>query len=84
LALLAADHEIPFHVVAPSTTIDLSIADGEDMEIEERDHREMIRSIPGLAKLQGYDVWNPAFDVTPAQLVVNFVTERGIEEPPFR
>ncbi len=84
LALLAADHEIPFHVVAPSTTIDLSIEGGEDVEIEERDHREVTRSIPGLARLQGYDVWNPAFDITPAELIDSFVTERGVEKPPFK
>ncbi len=83
LALLAAYYEIPFHIVAPSTTIDASIKDGSEMEIEERDSKELTRSIPGLAKLQGYDVWNPAFDITPAGLIHSFVTEYGIEEPPF-
>ncbi len=83
LALLAAYYEIPFHIVAPSTTIDASIKDGSEMEIEERDPKELTRGIPGLAKLQGYDVWNPAFDITPAGLIHSFVTEYGIEEPPF-
>ncbi len=83
LALLAAYYEISFHIVAPSTTIDTSIKDGSEMEIEERDSKELTRSIPGLAKLQGYDVWNPAFDITPAGLIHSFVTEYGIEEPPF-
>ncbi|MBU1708341.1 S-methyl-5-thioribose-1-phosphate isomerase [bacterium] len=84
LALLAAYYEIPFHIVAPSTTIDTSIKDGSEMEIEERDPKELTRGIPGLAKLQGYDVWNPAFDITPAGLIHSFVTEYGIEEPPFQ
>ena len=84
LALLAAYYEIPFHIVAPSTTIDASIKDGSEMEIEERDPKELTRGIPGLAKLQGYDVWNPAFDITPAGLIHSFITEYGIEEPPFR
>jgi methylthioribose-1-phosphate isomerase len=83
LALLAAYHEIPFHVAAPSTTMDLSIGGAEEMEVEERDSWELIRGIPGLARLQGYDVWNPAFDITPAGLIQSFITERGIEEPPF-
>jgi len=83
LALLAAYHEIPFHVAAPSTTMDLSIGSAEEMEIEERDSWELIRGVPGLARLQGYDVWNPAFDITPAGLIQSFITERGIEEPPF-
>lgn len=83
LALLAAFNEIPFHVVAPSTTIDVSTKSVDEIEVEERDSRELTRSIPGLARLQGYDVWNPAFDITPAGLIQSFITERGIEEPPF-
>jgi methylthioribose-1-phosphate isomerase len=83
LALMAAYYEIPFHVVAPSTTVDVSIKSAAEMELEERDPRELTRGIPGLARLQGYDVWNPAFDITPAGLIQSFITERGTEEPPF-
>jgi methylthioribose-1-phosphate isomerase len=83
LALLAAYHEIPFHVAAPSTTVDLSIAGSDEMEVEERDSWELIRGVPGLSHLEGYDVWNPAFDITQAGLIRSFITERGIEEPPF-
>ena len=83
LALLAAYNEIPFHVVAPSTTIDVSIKSAAEIELEERDPRELTRGISGLARLQGYDVWNPAFDITPAGLIQSFITERGVEEPPF-
>lgn len=83
LALLAAYYEIPFQVVAPSTTIDIATKGAGEMEVEERDSRELTRGVPGLARLQGYDVWNPAFDITPAGLIHSFITERGVEEPPF-
>jgi methylthioribose-1-phosphate isomerase len=83
LALLARAHHIPFYVVAPSSSIDASTPDGSRITIEERGPDE-VRSVLGhqIAPPE-VDVWNPAFDVTPASLVTALVTERGIYRPPF-
>ncbi|MBX9033214.1 S-methyl-5-thioribose-1-phosphate isomerase [Gordonibacter massiliensis (ex Traore et al. 2017)] len=76
VAVLARHHGIPFYVAAPTSTIDLSLACGEQIPIEERDPREVLpRPIAGV------DVWNPAFDVTPAALVDRIVTEKGAFAP---
>ena len=83
LALAAKKHRIPFHVVAPSTTIDPSIKGGAMIPIEERNESEIIRMIPGLKTGKQIRVWNPAFDTTPANLITNYVTENGICQPPF-
>ncbi len=84
LAVNASYHGIPFYTVLPSTTIDLSIADGHSIPIEERDPEEVscfagVRTAP-----EGVPVWNPAFDVTPHQLLTGIITEKGIIYPPFR
>ncbi|RDB61737.1 S-methyl-5-thioribose-1-phosphate isomerase [Gordonibacter sp. 28C] len=76
VAVLARHHGIPFYVAAPTSTIDLSLQSGGQIPIEERDPREVLpRPIAGV------DVWNPAFDVTPAALVDRVVTERGAFAP---
>ena len=76
LAVLARHHGIPFYVAAPSSTFDTAIANGDDIPIEQRSAREVIDPVfPGL------DVWNPAFDVTPAELVTAIVTEIGVFDP---
>ena len=76
VAVLARHHGIPFYVAAPTSTIDLSLTCGEQIPIEERDPREVLpRPIAGV------DVWNPAFDVTPAALVDRIVTEKGTFAP---
>lgn len=86
-ALAARDNGIPFHVALPHTTIDWSLADGADIEIEERSADEVLKMtgrLPdgGLATIEiaapGSPAANPGFDVTPARLVTGFITERGV------
>ena len=83
VAVLAREHDVPFYVAAPVSTIDLATPDGSGIPIEERDARE----ITHLGALQltpdGAKVWNPAFDVPPARFVAGIITERGICRPPF-
>ncbi|MBI5059073.1 S-methyl-5-thioribose-1-phosphate isomerase [candidate division KSB1 bacterium] len=83
IALLAHAHQIPFHVVAPHSTFDFSLRSGTAITIEERDSGEVTGITPGLDRVRGYRVWNPAFDVTPGRLVTSFVTAEGIWSPPF-
>lgn len=96
LAVLARHHNVPFFVVAPTTSIDLNIATGAQIPIEERKPKEVIQttgavidpatgSISQPLKLTTVQVgtatigvWNPAFDVTPAELITGIVTERGV------
>jgi methylthioribose-1-phosphate isomerase len=81
VAVLAAAHNIPFYVAAPSSTFDLSIASGGDIPIEERDPREITHGFGHQSAPEGIDVYNPAFDVTPARLIHGLITERGVIEP---
>ncbi|MCC6476746.1 S-methyl-5-thioribose-1-phosphate isomerase [bacterium] len=83
LAVLARDAGVPFHVVAPSTTFDTNLKSGAEIVIEERKPEEILRGTPGLEKVKGVRVWNPAFDVTPANYITSFITERGVLSPPF-
>ena len=78
LAVNARHHGVPFYVVAPSSTVDLSLDSGGGIPIEQRDPAEV--SAPGGRSItaQGSPAWNPAFDVTPAALVTAIVTERGV------
>ncbi len=84
IANLAHNYGIPFHIVAPTTTFDLSLKSGRDIPIEERDPEEVTRSTPGLKKVRGFRVWNPAFDVTPVKLITSHITDAGVLRPPFR
>lgn len=83
LAVLAAHHEIPFYVAAPTSTIDLGTASGSDIEIEERDPIEVTAPLGLIIAPEGTPAANPAFDVTPASLVTAIVTELGVLRPPF-
>jgi methylthioribose-1-phosphate isomerase len=84
LATVCAAHGVPFYVAAPSTTIDASIASGDAIPIEERAPDE-VRAVRGtVIAPPDVRVWNPAFDVTPSALIAGIVTERGVEQPPFR
>ena len=74
LAVLAAHHEIPFYVVAPTSTLDRATPDGSGIPIEERDPAELTSRFPAR---------NPAFDVTPAGLIAAIVTEDGVHRPPY-
>lgn len=84
VALLARAHNIPFYVAAPSSTFDFSIATGEEIPIEVRDPREVTHGMGKATAPDGVDVYNPAFDVTPADLIAAFITEAGVLRPPFR
>lgn len=84
LAVLAKHHQIPFYVAAPSSTFDLSIIDGAGIPIEERDHAEVIAPYGYEIAPSGIGVFNPAFDVTPAELITALITERGIIDPVTR
>jgi methylthioribose-1-phosphate isomerase len=83
VAVLAREHNIPFYVAAPLSTIDLDTPDGQHIPIEERSSREVTHV--GSAQLApvGARVWNPAFDVTPHQFIAGIITERGIFRPPY-
>ena len=79
LAVLAKHFGVPFYICAPYSTIDLNCADGGGIEIEERsgnEVREMWYKFPMIC--ENADIFNPAFDVTPAELITGFVTEKGI------
>ena len=83
LAVLARRHAIPFLVAGPMSTFDSATARGADIVIEERSANE-VRAFGGQPTApQDVPVWNPAFDVTPAELITAFVTEVGVLEPPF-
>lgn len=83
LALSANASGVPFYVVAPKSTIDLTLGSGEEIPIEERDGDE-VATIGGLRIIpDGVKVYNPAFDVTPRELVTGYITEDGLVSPPF-
>ncbi|MDE0038141.1 MAG: S-methyl-5-thioribose-1-phosphate isomerase [Gammaproteobacteria bacterium] len=77
LAIVAHYHGVPFYVACPSSTFDPTTATGADVVIEERPSAEVTGGIPAVP---GVKVRNPAFDVTPAELVTGYVTERGVVE----
>jgi methylthioribose-1-phosphate isomerase len=84
LAVLARHHGVPFYVAAPSPTIDPSLPSGALIPIEERDAAE-VRRVAGQATAPAASpVYNPAFDVTPGDLITAIVTERGVFRPPYR
>lgn len=84
VALLARAHNIPFYVAAPSSTFDLSLESGRDIPIEERDAAEVTHGFGRRTAPEGVKVYSPAFDVTPAELIAGFITERGVLRPPYR
>ena len=81
VAVLCKHHNIPFYVAAPWTTIDLAIASGTEIPIEERGHEEVLMHGGALRAPAGVRVRNPAFDVTPAELITAIITERGVHVP---
>lgn len=83
VAVLANYHGIPFYSVLPSSTIDMSIPDGSHIVIEERDASEVTHFAGVRTAPEHVGVYNPAFDVTPHQLLTGIVTERGVIHPPF-
>ncbi|MEX0716780.1 MAG: S-methyl-5-thioribose-1-phosphate isomerase [Planctomycetaceae bacterium] len=81
VALAARAHGIPFHVAAPSSTFDLALASGDDIPIEQRAAEEITQGFGRRTAPENVVAYNPAFDVTPAELVSAIVTERGIVRP---
>jgi methylthioribose-1-phosphate isomerase len=84
VAVLAREHDIPFYVAAPISTIDLNTSDGSAIPIEERNEREVTHVGSSRLTPEGARIRNPAFDVTPAKYVTAIITERGIARPPYQ
>lgn len=82
VAALAKRHNIPFYVAAPFSTFDLS-SNVNDVVIEERNKNELMKMGNKLLAPKGIKVFNPAFDVTPPELITGIITERGILMPPY-
>src|SRR6476660_4795166 len=83
VAVMAKEHNIPFYVAAPLSTIDLSTADGDRIPIEERDQREVSHLGSSQLTPEGAKIRNPAFAVTPHRYITGIITERGIFRPPY-
>jgi methylthioribose-1-phosphate isomerase len=83
LAVLARENGVPFYVAAPTSTVDLTLASGKDIPIEERSSQEVTHLGGKRLAPEGVGVANPAFDVTPAHLVTAIITDRGIVRPPY-
>ena len=83
VAVLAKQHDIPFYVAAPFSTVDLATATGEDIPIEERDPREVTHMGEHQLTPDGVDVHNFAFDVTPNEMIAAIVTDRGVARAPY-
>jgi methylthioribose-1-phosphate isomerase len=81
LALAARAHQIPFYVAAPSSTVDPATPNGAAIPIEERAPDEVMGWRDRPSAPPGVGVWNPAFDVTPAELITGIITDRGIVAP---
>ncbi len=84
VAILAAYHHVPFYVAAPSSTFDFAITNGQQIPIEHRDGREITHGFGRQTAPDGIKVYNPAFDVTQAELIAAFITEKGVIWPPYR
>ena len=83
LALAAHAHGVPFYVVGPTSTIDMAIASGDEIPIEERPAEEVTHVLGRQITPDGASVANPAFDITPAAYITAIITERGVVRPPF-
>lgn len=83
LAVLARENQVPFFVAAPLSTLDLSLASGDQIPIEQRDAAEVTHVFGTPVAPEGTRVENPAFDVTPHRYVSAIITERGVARPPF-
>lgn len=81
LAVLARAHNIPFYIAAPSSTFDLAIDTGESIPIEERGADEITHGFGKQTAPEGVQVYNPAFDVTPAEYIQAIITEKGVVDP---
>lgn len=84
LAVLCNYHKIPFYIAAPTSTIDTSLISGDQIQIEERSKDEIIRINNHLITKDSYEVYSPAFDVTPYQLITGIITEKALHKPPYK
>jgi methylthioribose-1-phosphate isomerase len=82
MAVLAREHQVPFYVAAPISTVDETLRCGEEIPIEERSSDE-VTHIAGVQIAPDVVAAHPAFDVTPARLIAAFITERGVARPPY-
>lgn len=82
LSIIAQHHGVPFFVAAPTTTLDPTTPSGDDIQIEMRPGNELtcmkLNGTSHRLVVEGIDVWNPAFDVTPAAMITGVVTDRGV------
>ncbi len=83
LAIAARAHGVPFYVVGPTSTIDMALASGDLIEIEQRSAEEVTHVMGNQVTPDGTAAENPAFDVTPAEYITAIITERGVVRPPF-
>jgi methylthioribose-1-phosphate isomerase len=83
VAVMAKEHNLPFYVAAPLSTIDLSTPDGDHIPIEERDQREVSHLGASQLTPAGAHIRNPAFDITSHRYITGIITERGILHPPY-
>ena len=84
LAVMARQHKVNFMVAAPTSTIDMKVNNGGEIEIEERQQGEITMIRDHLIGPENAKVWNPVFDITPAEFVTVLVTEKGVVESPNR
>ncbi len=83
VALLAKAHSIPFYIAAPVSTFDFSLQDGSKIPIEERNGQEVRAFRSEQTALEDIQVFNPAFDVTPSDLIAGIITEYGVITAPY-
>lgn len=83
VAVLARKHDIPFYVAAPISTLDLSLQSGDEIPIEERDRKEVTHIKDVQLAPDGVGVQNPAFDVTPNELITAIITDKGVARAPY-
>ena len=83
IAVLAKRHGIPFYVAGPTSSIDLDCASGKDIPIEQRNPKEVSHIFGRAIAPKGIKVFNPAFDVTPQELISALITENGVIHPPY-
>ena len=83
VAILAREHNVPFYVAAPLSTIDMALPEGDQIPIEERDPSEITHGFGKQTAPDGVKVYSPAFDVTPNRLVTAIITEKGVASPPY-
>jgi len=83
VAVLAREHNIPFYVAAPLTTLDLTLKSGDEIPIEERDEKEVTHIREYQLAPDGVGVHNPAFDVTPNNLITAIITDKGVARAPY-